>query len=258
MLTIPRDDWEPHLPDGVCYCKGQPELGDGGYKHWQILAYFTRKRSLAQVKECFPATSHCEPTRSTAAENYVHKEETRDGEAFEFGSKASKRNSATDWDAIKESAKNGRLEDVPSDVYIRYYRTLRCIAGDHDSPVGVPKEVFVFVGESGTGKSHRAWAEAGASAYSKDPRTKFWCGYKGQENVVIDEFRGGIDVAHMLRWLDKYPVSVEVKGSSVPLRASRIWITSNLDPAQWYPELDTATLDALRRRIQVTRFREVF
>jgi len=112
----------------------------------------------------------------------------------------------------------------------------------------------VFWGRTGTGKSRRAWEEAGLSAYSKDPLSKFWCGYNGQEDVVVDEFRGGISISHLLRWLDRYPVNVEIKGSSVPLRARRLWITSNLNPIYWYPDLDGETRDALLRRLIITQF----
>lgn len=91
-------------------------------------------------------------------------------------------------------------------------------------------------------------------AYSKDPRTKWWDGYLGQSNVVLDEFRGTIDVAHILRWLDRYPVRVENKGGSLPLLATHFWITSNLDPRLWYPDLDDETLQALLRRLEITHF----
>jgi len=47
---------------------------------------------------------------------------------------------------------------------------------------------------------------------------------------------------------------VEIKGSSTVLSASRIWITSNLKPAQWYPEADEATMNALMRRMVVEEF----
>lgn len=110
----------------------------------------------------------------------------------------------------------------------------------------------MFWGATGVGKSRRAWAEATFDAYPKDPRTKFWDGYRGQEHVVIDEFRGGIDVSHLLRWLDRYPVNVEIKGSSTTLCAKKFWITSNLPPEQWYPDLDEATKLALLRRLNVT------
>ena len=104
---------------------------------------------------------------------------------------------------------------------------------------------FVFWGRTGTGKSKRAWDEGGLQSYPKDPRTKFWDGYSGQRTVIIDEFRGAIDIGHLLRWLDRYPVIVEIKGSSTRLVAETIYITSNLDPRMWYPDLDPETLSAL-------------
>lgn len=252
--TIPRDDWEPSIPQAAAWVIGQPEVGEGGYRHWQILVYFASKKSLRQVRTVLPGTGHYEPSRSDAACAYVHKEATRDGEPFELGNRPISRNSTTDWDAVKKSAREGDLESIPADIYIRYYRTLVCIAADHEVPVGIEKNVFVYYGSTGTGKSRRAWEEAGQTAYAKDPRSKFWCGYGNQRNVVIDEFRGGIDISHMLRWLDRYPAYVEIKGSSRPLRAEKIWITSNLHPDDWYVDLDEETKQALRRRLEITHF----
>lgn len=134
------------------------------------------------------------------------------------------------------------------------YRTLRAISADFAQPVGMERACDVFWGSTGTGKSRRAWEEAGLAAYPKDPRTKFWCGYQGQEHVVLDEFRGGIDIGHLLRWLDRYPVIVEVKGSSTCLNAKKVWITSNLSPEQWYPDADAVTVAALMRRLNITHF----
>jgi len=113
------------------------------------------------------------------------------------------------------------------------------------------RTAVVYWGPTGTGKSRRAWQESGDDAYSKDPRTKFWCGYRCEENVIIDEFRGAIDISHILRWTDRYPVRVEVKGSSKPLSASKFIFTSNLHPRLWYPELDAETYAALERRLEI-------
>ena len=118
-------------------------------------------------------------------------------------------------------------------------------------PIAVVRTIKVFWGRTGTGKSRRAWEEAGLDAYPKDPRTKFWDGYRDHQHVVIDEFRGDIDIAHILRWFDRYPVNVEVKGSSVVLKATNIWVTSNLPPTSWYPNLDVQTVEALLRRLDV-------
>lgn len=47
LLTIKKDIWTPYeelnLPDSVAYCKGQLELGEGGYEHWQVLVSFKRR-----------------------------------------------------------------------------------------------------------------------------------------------------------------------------------------------------------------------
>lgn len=136
----------------------------------------------------------------------------------------------------------------------RYYNNLTKIAKDNLQPIGQQREVFVFWGKTGTGKSRRAWDEAGLGAYPKDPNTKFWDGYASHQHVVIDEYRGGININHLLRWFDRYPVIIEVKGGAHILLATKIWITSNLSPNEWYPDLDQETLAALRRRLTITHF----
>lgn len=177
-----------------------------------------------------------------------------DGTQFELGRRPVRRNNKRDWQSIWESAKAGNLEELDPQVLICHYGHLRRIGSDFSNPTEMERECVVYWGRSGTGKSRRAWVEAGLDAYPKDPRTKFWDGYRGQEHVVIDEFRGAIDIGHVLRWLDRYPVNVEIKGSATTLKAKKIWITSNLSPKEWYPGLDPDTLTALLRRLKVTHF----
>lgn len=223
-----------------------------GYRHWQLIVNFNRAVRLGAVKSVFGRYCHAEPTRSKAADAYVWKEETSvEGTRFEFGRKRVNRGDSKDWDAIKDACKHGRLDDIPADVFVRCYNAIKRISVDNLKPVAVERNVFVFWGATGVGKSRRAWDEAGLEAYPKDPRSKFWDGYQNQRNVVIDEFRGGIDISHVLRWFDRYPVIVEVKGSSTVLAATSIWITSNLHPRMWYGELDAATFSALERRLTI-------
>lgn len=243
------------LPEGLSWLKGQVEKGaNTGYEHYQIVAGFSKKMSLSGVVGMFGRGTHAELSRSEAANAYVGKEETRIGEPFEFGTKPFRRNTKEDWELVWQSAKSGDLLAIPANVRVVSYNALRSIRSDYSTPRAIEKHVSVFWGSTGTGKSRRAWLEAGDGAYSKCPRSKFWDGYQDQENVVVDEFRGGIDVAHLLRWFDRYPVRVEIKGSSRPLNASRIWITSNVNPEMWYPELDAATLAALLRRLTIEHF----
>lgn len=253
LLTIPQHLFIPFQPNGVSYIKGQLERGEQeGYLHWQVLVCFARKIRLAGVKTTFGDGVHAEPTRSEAANDYVWKEETRvDGTQFVLGKCPFKRNSAADWDAVWDAAKQGKIEEIPSDIRVRSYAALKRIEKDYMPRVAIEREVVVYWGTTGVGKSRRAWEEAGENAYPKDPCTKFWDGYQGDEHVVIDEFRGQIGISHVLRWFDRYPVSIETKGSGSVLRAKKIWITSNLDPRQWYPDLDQETKDALMRRMRI-------
>lgn len=194
LCTIPEASWTPsELPDRCSWIIGQLEEGEStGFKHWQLLAVFKRKTRLGGCKAIFGDQAHCELSRSDAAESYVQKEETRvAGTQFELGRKPLDRSSAKDWDAIRDMAKAGDLDSIPADVFVRSYRTLRAIAADYAQPVAMERSCVVFWGSTGTDKSKTAWEQATLQAYPKDPRTKFWCGYRGQENVVIDEFRGG-------------------------------------------------------------------
>lgn len=253
--TISLADWTPHLPDGITWLRGQPERGDGGYEHWQIVFSFTQKKTLSQAKRLLGvATAHLEPTRSSAAKEYVWKLDTRAGEPFEFGTEVLERNKRTDWTRVRLLASAGRFDEIPADIYIRYYGNLRRIYADNIRPTAMERTVTVYWGATGTGKSRKAFELAGETAYSKDPRTKFWCGYSGEESAVIDEFRGAIDISHLLRWFDRYPVTVELKGSSAPLMVKTFYVTSNLDPRNWFPELDSSTLSALMRRLKVEHF----
>lgn len=259
MLTIPHAHWTPYLPPGVNWIRGQLECGGNtGFLHWQILVSFQSKKSLPQVRELFGDSVHAELSRSEASAAYVWKEDTRiDGTQFELGEKPFKRADPKDWERIWEHAQRGELMRIPADIRINSYRTLRAISADYAKPVGMERTCYLFWGATGTGKSKLAWEQAGMEAYCKDPNSKFWCGYSGQPHVVIDEFRGRIDVSHLLRWLDRYPCNVEIKGSSVPLCATTIWITTNLELERWYPELDPATYDALKRRLVITHFRNL-
>lgn len=266
ILTIPHANFLPYLPPNCSYIKGQLELGrrrrrlaeeeteESGYLHWQLVAYFTKKVRLGGVTSTF-GPWHAEPTKSRAANDYVWKDDTSiEGTRFELGNLPINRSSPKDWDGILSHAKAGTFELIPSDIVVRCYNQLRRIEADSLSPRPIVRTVFCYWGRTGSGKSRRAWGEAGNDAYPKNSRTKFWDGYRGHKNVVMDEFRGCIDIANLLIWLDRYPCIVEMKGTSTVLKAEKIWITSNLHPYKWYPDLDKETMDALIRRMEIIEF----
>lgn len=127
LLTVPQHLFTPWLPPGVLFIKGQLEQGNGtAYLHWQLLVAYGTKVRLAAVKTTFGDTVHAELTRSAAADEYVHKDDTAiAGTRFELGVRAVKRNCPSDWERIWESAKEGRLADIPADLRLQHYRTIK-------------------------------------------------------------------------------------------------------------------------------------
>lgn len=260
MLTVPYANMEKPslLPQGIVYMKGQAERGEGGFEHWQFVVVTHRKCRASAVKRKFGQSAHVEVTRSAAANEYVWKDDTSMGEEtrFEIGTMPIQRNEKKDWEQVWNNAKRGALMEIPADIRVRSYKTLRQIEKDHMDPVAMVRKTVVYWGASGLGKSRRAWYEATFRAYPKSPTSIYWDGYQGHDNVVIDEFRGGINISHMLRWLDRYPVCVECKFGACILAAKSIWITSNIPPEDWYPDVDDTTRQALLRRLDIIRFDE--
>lgn len=196
MLTIPQHQFIPYLPNNVKYVKGQLEQGSTtGYLHWQVLVQMEKKCTRTYIKNIFGDGINYELTRSVAADEYVWKDDTAiPNTRFELGQKSLKRNSTHDWALVKDLAIKGQFSDIPADILIRNYSSLKKIHVDHVRPVATEKEVYVFWGTTGTGKSKRAWEEATMDAYPKSPTSIWWCGYQGHSNVVIDEFRGRLGV----------------------------------------------------------------
>lgn len=108
--------------------------------------------------------------------------------------------------------------------------------------------VLVLFGPTGTGKSHLAFTQAGPDPYSK-PVGGWWDGYAGEKVVVFDEFTDDqADARDFLRWTDKWPLRVQVKGGFQAAKWDRVVFTSNSDPRDWYQfEQDHAA--AVQRRI---------
>lgn len=130
-----------------------------------------------------------------------------------------------------------QLEAYPAS-FVRYHKHLRAALRLTQGLVFRDNiQVAVFWGDTRTGKSHRAFDPIrthGKLGYVKDS-TKWWDGYDGQENVIIEEFYyEDVSAALFLRWLDKWPLQGQFKGGYVPCTYNTVVITTNQDPASWY------------------------
>lgn len=158
-----------------------------------------------------------------------------------------------------ELAKSRNFKDMDAGVQIRNWNSVMKIASHYDKPKWRENvQVEVHWGVTGAGKSHNVYEPlrvGNIEFYEKSSTTKWWDGYDGEDVVVMDEFRGLINVGHCLKWWDKFPCNVEIKGGQVPLKATKFYIMSNLDPAEWFADIDPATKEAIMRRLtKVTKY----
>jgi len=65
------------------------------------------------------------------ASAYCLKEDTRLDGPWEFGNKPIQRNNIKDWDKVRQLAKEGKHDEIPSDIFIRFYSSIKAITKDN-------------------------------------------------------------------------------------------------------------------------------
>lgn len=240
------------------------ERGDSGTPHLQGYIRFKEKKSLKQLKTMMPR-AHVEPRKGTIdqAVDYCKKEldyeeyGTKPMNQLEKGEVNKKR-----WRMIIQKAQEGDeewlLENEPH-VYHTSLATFR----SHKKPrlevlnyadEETPHEWWV--GPTGTGKSKRVW-DLYPTHYAKD-KNKWWCGYNGQDVVVIEEAdpKNMEHLADRLKvWADRYPFPGEIKGGRIEgIRPQKVIVTSNYTPHECF--MNPNDLEPILRRFRVVQFGE--
>lgn len=150
---------------------------------------------------------------------------------------------------IQAIIRGGATEEEIADDYFadwcRHRNSFQAYRALIASPRDFKTHVTVIQGPTGTGKSRHCMEEY-PDAYWKT-RDQWWDGYQNHEIIIIDEFYGWIPFDLLLRMCDRYPLQVEVKGGKVNFRPSKIFITTNKNPRQWYKD---AYFPALARRVE--------
>ena len=234
------------------------EVGESGTPHLQGTIVFNSKKRLTAVRKLIPR-AHWSITRALwEAIQYCKK----DGDVYEMGLPPMTQQQKGDmekarWADAVECAKKGRLEDIPPDMYARLYRTWKEIRKDHmETPPDAETCTGVwFWGEAGSGKSRTARLEY-PDAYLKNAN-KWWDGYQGQENVIIDDLDPThACLAHYLKiWMDRYAFVAETKGGAISIRPKRIIITSQYSIQSIF-ETEENQSAITRRCLDIRRFGE--
>lgn len=241
----------------ICYGK---EVGEQGTPHLQGYVSFDKRRTLSYCRNLLSDRAHYEIARGSPSENreYCSKE----GDFAEFGELPSGRGRRTDLAGALTDIKAGRskreIVESHTHVYAKYPRFISEVSLLFGGRRDWKPAVIVYWGETGTGKTKRAFEEASSDAYMH-PGGGWFDGYDGEEAVVFDDYGGSeFKLTYLLKLLDRYPMRVPVKGSFVSWIPKKIWITSNYSPKEWYPNAKDEHVKALFRRFdRVVRFRRM-
>lgn len=242
------------------YCIVGKEVGEGGTPHLQGYIILKKRERLAGVKAIVGGRCHLEQAKGTPGDNrnYCSKE----GSYWEHGQCPASNNKkrtrdeiAVDFYAAVEREDLDSFKEANPGVWAFDGARLCRNYFEFTKPIERPDiRVIWLCGKPGVGKSRLAH-ELLPTAYLKDPRTKWWNGYRLERTVIMDDFgKLGIDLNHLLRWFDRYKCLVEVKGAMMPLFAQTFIVTSNFHPIEAFTDDNGrvhAQIDALLRRVEV-------
>lgn len=115
-----------------------------------------------------------------------------------------------------------------------------------------------FYGETGCGKTYQAIQELGSDYYKCMTTGKWFQGYDGHENILIDDMRKNfMKFSEFLQFIDRYPFRVETKGGSRQFLGRHIIITSCHHPEDLY-ETREDIKQLLRRIDEIRLFGEYY
>lgn len=238
------NSWSEEVKRGVV----SKETGETGTPHLQGRITFKRPYRLTALKKLAPKW-HWEPTLNAQDSLYVMK---ADSEVI-WNVDHRQQGHCSDLAAAVEAVKNGGLKRAAQDhpeTFVKYHRGLAALRDQYDEPRDFAPEVHVRWGEPGSGKTRHVYENHPAGQIWSKPAGDWFDGYEGQEVALFDDFYGGVKYHEMLKLLDRYPMRVPVKGGFVQWRPRYIYITSNVPPEQWYPNINDKR--ALMRRLTTT------
>jgi hypothetical protein len=211
-------------------------------------------------------TAHFEKQRGTneQARDYCKKSETQEKEFIQFGTfqaGRAKKGSRNDVHQLRDRIRQGatQRELIEDDTIVQTFAKYIKFA-DRVRTLYPPQKdlsdfkVSLYYGEPGGGKTTKAKDEnPGIFDVPLSNGTLWLDGYDGHEVALLDDFAGKmskISLTNTLRFLDRFPVQVPIKGGFVWWMPKHVIITTNIHPRAWYEWKGRSKhWQALKRRI---------
>ena len=149
------------------------------------------------------------------------------------------------------------LEHCKNSARMRYYRERYMMLMAHTMGKSLRNVRVIYVqGETGSGKSHGAYerfASRGMFTAACDGRSCPFDGYQCEPVLHLEELRPGqFSFAEMMRILDIYPYTVNIKGGHCPACWDTVVITTAFPLSEWY-KFDRSDAGSDVHRVQFMR-----
>lgn len=228
-----------------------------GQMHYQGVLRLHRTMRMGAVKVLMKSDKvHLEICKSwQKAKDYVSKEDSAIPgtieELGEDGAQGERSDLRRVANLVTQRAGMKRIAEEEPVAFLKYHKGIAALSSALNQPPAGERKCILLLGDTGVGKTRFAFDNFKDVYNVFDLKTPWFDGYDGQEVALFDECGPGMMSYNMLKRLtDRYPVTVPVKGGSVPWMAKTIILTSNDVMTTWWPTISEVHYRALDRRIK--------
>lgn len=227
---------------------GEEVCPTSGRLHWQSFVYFNNERHFNSVRKMLKGR-HVETMKGSINNNVNYCK--KDGKWFELG-KVPEQGKRNDITVIKGLVTDG--SESTAEIILNHCHNLQHIhivekVMKYLQPKRPIKELTVYwlYGPPGSGKTHYVWGHE-EDVYVPISE-KWWDGYNGEKAILIDDFRPTwCSFERLLKLLDKYPLRIEAKGTSMQAQWDTVYITTPENIDNTFINSDE-NLDQVKRRV---------
>lgn len=232
----------------IKYLIVQHEVGAQGTPHLQGFLILKKKNRMTWLKSNINNRAHWEKARGSdqQAADYCRKDESHpDGSLrveigqLRTGTRRLEREDLEDC-CIEEMEQVRDCFKQPRDIAVQalmkpgFIAAYNILTSDATGPYRPKLKIITLIGRPGTGKSFTINALFPKIARAQYGNGGLWWVNPCEQAAVIEEFNGQIKLQQMLKLLDPYPMSLEIKGGYRPALFETLFITSNTAPSGWY------------------------
>lgn len=233
---------------------GRETCPSTGKQHNQGFIQLYKQARWTSIQKMMMSKCHFEVMNGSIAENETYC--SKENKYCKLGAFVTK-GFRTDLHCIKDDLKNGvSLHDIMDNYtgdYVRYYSgisKMKELIDKKNSQKWRDVETTAIVGDAGSGKTSYVYKKYGYENVFKvdsggDLQKFPFNGYDGEKVLLIDDFNGWIQYTYMLNVLDGHPLQLNIKNGYTFARWEKVYITSNVKPANWYNVIG----DNFKRRI---------